>query len=59
MIRAFIRDESGQDIIEYSLLLCLIGAAALFILTIMGSSISNIFSKIAAKLNAADNAITQ
>lgn len=59
MIKAFLRDESGQDIVEYSLLLVLIGAAALFILTIMGSSISGIFSKIASKLNQADAAISE
>jgi Flp pilus assembly pilin Flp len=54
MIREFLTDESGQDIVEYSLLLVLIGAAAVFILTTMGSSISNIFNKINAKLHSAD-----
>jgi Flp pilus assembly pilin Flp len=42
----FIRDEGGQDIVEYSLLLVLIGAAALFVLTAMGTSIGDIFNKI-------------
>jgi Flp pilus assembly pilin Flp len=42
----FIRDEDGQDIVEYSLLLVLIGAAALFVLTAMGTSIGDIFNKI-------------
>ncbi len=55
-ITNFIKDESGQDIVEYSLLLVLIGAAALFVITTMGTSISNIFSKIAGKLNQADAA---
>ena len=36
MIRRFIKDEQGQDIVEYSLLLVLIGATALFVLTAMG-----------------------
>lgn len=57
-IRKFIREESGQDIVEYSLLLVLIGAAALFVMTTMGSSITSIFNKISAKLNAANSAIT-
>lgn len=56
-IKKFIKDEGGQDIVEYSLLLVLIGAAALFIMTTMGTSISNIFSKIAGKLSTADSKI--
>lgn len=54
----FIRDEQGQDIVEYSLLLVLIAAAAIFLLTSMGASISQIFSKINARLSAANDAIT-
>jgi Flp pilus assembly pilin Flp len=57
-IKSFIKDESGQDIVEYSLLLVLIGAAALFVMTTMGTSIQNIFSKIAGKLSTADSKIT-
>lgn len=56
-LRQFLRDESGQDIVEYSLLLVLIGAAALFLLTTMGSSIQGIFSKIATRLQGANDAI--
>lgn len=58
MIKQFINDESGQDIVEYSLLLVLIGAAAILILTGMGTSITNIFQKIAGTLSAADQSIT-
>jgi Flp pilus assembly pilin Flp len=54
-----LKDEGGQDIVEYSLLLVLIGAAAVFILTTMGSTISSIFSKINAKLNTADSQISR
>ena len=57
MIKQFINDESGQDIVEYSLLLVLIGAAAILILTGMGTSITNIFTKIAATLDTADKKI--
>lgn len=59
MIKEFLRDESGQDVVEYSLLLVLIGAVALFIITMMGGSISSIFSKITGRLNQADNAIPE
>ncbi len=58
MFKAFLEDEQGQDIVEYSLLLVLIGAAAVFILTAMGASISQIFSKINARLSTANDAIT-
>lgn len=57
MMKQFLKDERGQDIVEYSLLLVLIGAAALLILTTMGTSITNIFSKIAGKLSQADSAV--
>jgi Flp pilus assembly pilin Flp len=58
MLKEFIRDEQGQDIVEYSLLLVLIGAAALFVLTAMGTSITSIFSKINTRLSAANSAIS-
>lgn len=57
-MKNFIKNEQGQDIVEYSLLLVLIGLAGVFILTAMGQSIGNIFSKISTKLSAADEAIT-
>ena len=58
MFRNFIKDESGQDIVEYSLLLVLIGAAALFVLSSMGVSISQIFSKINTRLTSANEAVS-
>ncbi len=58
MIKAFLKDEEGQDIVEYSLLLVLIGAAAVFVLTAMGQSISGIFSKINARLASANDTIS-
>jgi pilus assembly protein Flp/PilA len=53
-----VRDEQGQDIVEYSLLLVLIGAAAVFVLTTMGTSITSIFSKIGSRLQNANAAIS-
>ncbi len=58
MLTQFLKDESGQDVVEYSLLLVLVGAAAVFLLTTMGASISNIFSKINTKLQSADAKIS-
>jgi len=36
----FIKDEEGQSVVEYSLLLSLIGASMVFMMTMMGFSIS-------------------
>jgi Flp pilus assembly pilin Flp len=58
MIKQFLKDEQGQDIVEYSLLLVLIGAAAVFVLRTMGQSISQIFSKINVRLTTANNSIS-
>jgi Flp pilus assembly pilin Flp len=58
LIKQFFFDEEGQDIVEYSLLLVLIAAAAVFILTSIGASISAIFSKINTRLSTANEAIT-
>jgi Flp pilus assembly pilin Flp len=38
----FVKDEAGQDIVEYSLLLTLIGATSVFVLTMMGLSVSRL-----------------
>lgn len=58
MIKQFLTDETGQDIVEYSLLLVLIGAAAIFVLTAMSTSISSIFRKINDRLSEADKAVS-
>jgi Flp pilus assembly pilin Flp len=58
MIKEFLKDEQGQDVVEYSLLLVLIGAAAVFVLTAMGTSISSIFGKINNKLDQANQSIS-
>lgn len=57
-IANFVKDEQGQDIVEYSLLLVLIAASALFVLTTMGQSISAIFSKVNTKLASANESIS-
>ena len=57
-VRSFVRDEQGQDIVEYSLLLVLIGAASVFVLTTMGTSITSNFSKIGSRLENANQAIS-
>lgn len=36
----FVKEEEGQSVVEYSLLLTLIGASTVFMLTLLGFSIS-------------------
>lgn len=56
-VQMFLGEERGQDLVEYSLLLVLIGALGVLILTTMGGSLSSIFSKITNVLNGADQQV--
>jgi pilus assembly protein Flp/PilA len=47
------RDESGQDLIEYSLLVALIALAAVAGMSTLANNISNAFSKIGSRLSSA------
>ncbi len=57
MYRDFLGNERGQDVVEYSLLLVLLGVVAILVLTAMGTSVSSIFSKIGDRLNNANSQI--
>jgi pilus assembly protein Flp/PilA len=52
-LRAFVRDDEGQDLIEYALLVALISLVAVLAITQAGSAVNNIFASIAGKLQAA------
>ena len=52
-LRAFVRDEEGQDLIEYALLVALISLVAVVAITNAGTAVNNIFTSIAAKLASA------
>jgi pilus assembly protein Flp/PilA len=49
-MRAFVRDDSGQDLLEYALLVGLIALVAVLAVTAAGVSINGIFTAIAASL---------
>ncbi len=49
-INNFLKDESGQDVVEYSLLIVLIGTVALIYLTGLGLNIATLLQNIGAKL---------
>ena len=51
--KQFIRDESGQDLIEYALVAGLIGLAAVVAMGSLGNTISNSFNTVGSTLSNA------
>jgi Flp pilus assembly pilin Flp len=52
LLRKFIRDEEGQDLVEYALLLVFLALAAIAVLPTLGSSVNRVFSQSNSALNA-------
>jgi pilus assembly protein Flp/PilA len=55
-LNSFARDEEGQDLLEYALLVALIALVAVGAVTAAGGSVSTIFGNIAAALGGAAGA---
>jgi pilus assembly protein Flp/PilA len=53
--RELLRDESGQDLIEYALVAAIIGLGAVTTMGTVASGIGNAFSTITSKLSSALN----
>jgi pilus assembly protein Flp/PilA len=53
IIKTFVRDEEGQDLIEYALLVALISLVCVVALTDAGKQVNNIFTSIKNKLTTA------
>ncbi len=51
--RSFVRDDEGQDLLEYALLVALIALVAVVAVTAAGTSVNEIFTKIASALSTA------
>ena len=49
--KSFCRNEEGASLVEYALLVALIALACVVALTATGTSISNMFTRINAKLS--------
>ena len=49
-MRAFVREESGQDLLEYALLVGLIALVCVLAVGSAGSAVNEIFSAIAGSL---------
>jgi len=52
-VKSFVRNDEGQDLLEYALLVALIALVAIAAVTAAGGSVSTIFQSIADKLKAA------
>jgi Flp pilus assembly pilin Flp len=50
-IQKFLTEESGQDLVEYALLLVFLALAAISILPTLGSSVNTVFSQSNSALN--------
>jgi pilus assembly protein Flp/PilA len=53
MLKTFVRDEEGQDLIEYALLVALISLVCVVALTGAGEQVNLIFESIQEKLTTA------
>ena len=49
-VQSFVRQDEGQDLLEYSLLVALIALVAIGAVTAAGGSVNGIFTNIAAAL---------
>ena len=52
-VKSFAREEEGQDLLEYALLVALIALVAIGAVGAAGGSVSTIFSNIAQQLGGA------
>ncbi|MBZ5557611.1 MAG: Flp family type IVb pilin [Acidobacteriia bacterium] len=49
-LRAFVREEKAQDLLEYALLIALIALVAVGAITTAGTNVSTVFTNIANKI---------
>jgi Flp pilus assembly pilin Flp len=52
VLKQFLEDESGQDLVEYALLLVFLALAAIAVLPILSKAVNNVFSESASSLTA-------
>ncbi len=52
----FVREDEGQDIIEYALLAAFISISGYLILQSIGTSVNSIYTKVQGATSAADTA---
>jgi pilus assembly protein Flp/PilA len=50
-VKSFVREEEGQDLLEYALLVALIAIIAIGAVGLAGGAVNDIFADIAGRLN--------
>ena len=58
LVNRFFREEEGQGLVEYALIIGLIAVVAIAALTASGGSISSIFGTISGKLSDAEGTVS-
>jgi pilus assembly protein Flp/PilA len=58
MIGRILREDQGQGLVEYALIIGLIAVVAIAALTASGGSISAMFNTVSGKLSAVDSSIS-
>jgi Flp pilus assembly pilin Flp len=53
LLKQFLTDEQGQDLVEYALLLVFLALAAITVLPTLGQAVNNVFSQSASSLTTA------
>ena len=53
LFNRFVKEEEGQDLIEYALLAALIAVASIAAMNTLGGKIADLFGKIGGSLDAA------
>ncbi len=53
LLKSFAREDEGQDLLEYALLVALIALIAIGAVGLAGGAVNDIFGRIAAQLGAA------
>ncbi len=52
LLKRFIREEQGQDLVEYALLLVFLALAAIAVLPTLGNAVNNVFSQSSSTLTS-------
>jgi pilus assembly protein Flp/PilA len=52
-VKSFVRNDEGQDLLEYALLVALIALVAIAAVGLAGNSVKTIFTNISNQLNTA------
>jgi pilus assembly protein Flp/PilA len=53
MLVRLVRDDQGQDLIEYALLAAFISLAAVLAIQQLGTAVNNVYTKVSSTLNTA------